>query len=111
MQYGRIMNKAFRDITNGRGDTKTHVSKIIYYGVVQSVVFTALQSALFAVVGSDDDDEKKEMIDKKSQRMMNSMIDTWLTSLGYGGKAISTICQYFSTIDLAILFDFHKSFL
>jgi len=91
MQYGRIMNKAFRDVANGRGDTKTHVSKIIYYGVVQSIVFTALQSALFAVVGSDDDDEKKEMIDKKSERMMNSMVDTWLTSLGYGGKAISTV--------------------
>ena len=30
MQYGRIMNKAFRDLANRRGDTKTHISKIIY---------------------------------------------------------------------------------
>ena len=91
MQYGRIMNKAFRDLANGRGDAKTHVSKIVYYGAVQSIIFTALQSALFAVLGSDDDDEKEEMIDKKTTRMLNSMIDTWLTSIGYGGKAISTV--------------------
>ena len=84
------MNKAFRDIANGRGDTKTHISKIIYYGAVQAVVFTALQNALFAVIGSEDDDEKEEMIDKKSERMLNSMIDTWLSTFGYGGKAIST---------------------
>ena len=86
MQYGRIMNKAIRDFVNGRGDAKTHVSKIVYYGAIQAVVFTALQSALFAVIGSDDDDEKEEMIDKKTERMMNSMIDTWLSVFGYGGK-------------------------
>jgi len=91
MQYGRIINKAFRDIANGRGDTKTHVSKVIYYGAIQAVIFTALQNALFAVIGSEDDDEKEEMIDKKSERMLNSMIDTWLTTFGYGGKAIGTI--------------------
>jgi DNA polymerase III psi subunit len=85
------MNKAFRDIANGRGDTKTHVSKIIYYGTVQAVIFTALQNALFAVIGTEDDDEKEEMIDKKSQRMLNSMIDTWLSTFGYSGKAIGTI--------------------
>jgi len=91
MQYGRIMNKAFRDIANGRGDTKTHISKIIYYGAVQAVIFTALQNALFAVIGTEDDDEKEEMMDKKTERMLNSMIDTWLTTFGYGGKAISTV--------------------
>ena len=91
MQYGRIMNKAFRDLANRRGDTKTHISKIIYYGAVQGAIFTALQSAMFAVIGTEDDDEKKEMIDKKSERMVNSMIDSWLSVFGYGGKAVSTV--------------------
>ena len=91
MQYGRIQNKAFRDLFNRRGDDKTNISKIAYYGVIQGVIFTALQSALFAVIGSDDDDEKKEMIDKKTGRMANNMIDTWLTTFGYGGKAVSTV--------------------
>ena len=91
MQYGRIMNKAFRDLANRRGDTKTHISKIVYFGAIQGIIFTALQSALFAVIGSDDDDEKEEMIDKKKERMINSMIDSWLSVFGYGGKAVSTV--------------------
>ena len=87
MQYGRIMNKAFRDIINRRGDTKTHVSKIVYYGVVQSVIFTSLQSAIFAALGEEDE----ELLDKKKDRMFNGIIDSWLTTFGYGGKAISTL--------------------
>jgi len=31
------------------------------------------------------------MVDKKSERMMNSMIDSWLSTFGYGGKAVSTV--------------------
>ena len=87
MQYGRIMNKAFRDLTNGRGDTREHVSKIIYYGGVQAVVFGALQSAIFAALGDDDEEE----FDKKKERIINGMIDSWLSTFGYGGKAISTM--------------------
>ena len=85
MQAGRIMNKAFRDIANKRGDTKTHVSKIIYYGFVMNIVFHALQSAMFAML--DDEEE----LDKKSDRALNNMLDTWLVTLGFGGKAVSTI--------------------
>ena len=91
MQYGRIMNKAARDIVNGRGDIKHHVSKIIYYGAIQSVVFTALQSAIWAVIGEDDEEEKEKLLDKKSERMINSMIDSWLSTFGYGGKAVGTV--------------------
>ena len=87
MQYGRIMNKAFRDIVNGRGDTKTHVSKIIYYGGIQAVVFGALQSALFAALGDDDEEE----FDSKTERIANQMVDSWLSVFGFGGKAVSTI--------------------
>ena len=46
---------------------------------------------MFAVIGTEDDDEKKEMIDKKSERMVNSMIDSWLSVFGYGGKAVGTV--------------------
>ena len=87
MQYARIMNKASRDIYNGRGDYKTHTSKIIYYGFIQSVIFGALQSALFASL--DDDDEEK--FDKKKERILNGMVDSVLSGIGYGGKAVSTM--------------------
>ena len=87
MQYGRIMNKAFRDLVNGRGDSKTHVSKIAYYGVIQGILFTALQSALFATWGDEDDEEKN----KKKQRMLNGIVDSWLSTFGYGGKGVATV--------------------
>jgi len=87
MQYARIMNKAARDLANGRGDTKTHLSKIAYYGVVQSILFGALQSALFAAMGEDEE----EQFDMKKDRIINGMIDSILSGIGYGGKAISAV--------------------
>jgi len=89
MQYGRIIDKSFRDIVNNRGDFKTNTSKIIYYGAVQSIIFSALQTALFAVIGSEEE-EKDELISNKLDRILNSTLDTFLTTFGYGGKAIST---------------------
>jgi hypothetical protein len=86
MQYARIMNKATRDLVNGRGDTKTHMSKIAYYGVVQGIIFGSLQSALFAALGEEEEEE----YDKKKERIINGMIDSVLSGIGYGGKAIST---------------------
>ena len=87
MQYARIINKAARDLVNGRGDYKTHVSKIAYYGVVQSIIFGALQSALFAALGQDEEEE----FDKKKERILNGALDSILSGIGYGGKAISTV--------------------
>ena len=86
MQYARIMNKAARDLVNGRGDTKTHMSKIAYYGIAQGIIFGALQSALFAALGDDEEED----YDRKKQRILNQMIDSVLSGIGYGGKAIST---------------------
>ena len=87
MQYARIMNKAARDLANGRGDYKTHISKITYYGVVQGIIFGSLQSALFAALGEDEE----EQFDMKKERILNGMVDSVLSGIGYGGKAISTI--------------------
>jgi predicted kinase len=87
MQYARIMNKAARDIVNGRGDQKSNVSKIVYYGALQSIIFSALQTAIFAALGDDEEEE----FDKKKQRMVDSMVDGWLSGLGVAGKAIGTI--------------------
>jgi len=87
MQYARIMNKAARDLVNGRGDAKTHISKMAYYGVVQSIIFGSLQSALFAALGEDEEEE----FDKKKERILNGMIDSVLSGIGYGGKAVSTV--------------------
>ena len=34
MQYTRLMKKAGQDLVNRRGDPKTHISKILYYGAL-----------------------------------------------------------------------------
>ena len=102
MQYTRLMKKAGLDLINGRGDAKTNVSKIVYYGIVQNLIFSTLQNALFAMIpGFDEPDDelteeeqlKKygEVLSKKEDRIINSMMDTILRGSGVGGAVISTI--------------------
>jgi hypothetical protein len=94
MQYGRIMNKAARDLYNGRGDAKTNVSKIVYYGFIQSLIFNTLQQALSAILGDDDEEEVTEA----TERVLNGMVDGWLKTWGYQGQAVislkNTIFEY-----------------
>tara|TARA_R110002153_G_scaffold114132_2_gene256781 strand:+ start:15 stop:1268 length:1254 start_codon:yes stop_codon:yes gene_type:complete len=87
MQYMRLTKKAFLDLKNGRGDAKTNISKIVYYTVLQNVIFSSLQSALFAAAFEDtDDDELKD----KEIRIANSMLDSILRGLGIYGAIAST---------------------
>ena len=61
-QYTRLMKKAALDIKNGRGDLKTNLSKIAYYGFLQNLIFSSLQTALFTTYGifADDDEEERD---------------------------------------------------
>ena len=107
MQYTRLMKKAMLDLANGRGDAKTHISKIIYYGAVQNFIFSALQSALFAMIPGFDDEEDEsglteKQLEKKREkeqrkedtrylRIINSMTDSVLKGSGVKGAVIATI--------------------
>jgi chloramphenicol 3-O-phosphotransferase len=110
MQYTRLMKKSMQDLANRRGDPKTHISKIIYYGAVQNFIFSALQSALFAVIPGFDDEEESEMTEKelkklerkndqRTLRIINSMTDSVLKGSGVRGAVIATlkntITEYF----------------
>jgi len=96
MQYARIQKRAIQDLINGRGDAKTHVSKIIYYAVVQNLIFNALQSALFGLgFGDDEDDEKKE---KMYLRTANGMLDSQLRGLGLAGATVAVIKNFLTDI-------------
>ena len=91
-QYSRIMKKAGLDLVNGRGDWKNNVSKILYYGALQNIIFTTLQSALFAIAFSDDEEEEQSFLDKyKGAKTINSMTDNVLRGLGVGGAVVSTL--------------------
>jgi hypothetical protein len=107
MQYNRLIKKATLDLVNRRGNWRTNVSKIVYYGALQNILFSALQSALFIPLGYDDEDEpdtskmtKEELKEyeklKKKQEdkitnMINGMADTLLRGSGVYGAAIATI--------------------
>ena len=96
MQYTRLIKKAILDLQAGRGDAKSHVSRIIYYGAIQNVIFYSLQTALFAMMFGDDDDE--EFIDKKTERVVNGSIDSILRGMGVGGAVVSTVKNMIRTI-------------
>ena len=66
MQYSRIIKKATLDLLNGRGDWRSNVSKILYYGMVQNLIFTAMQQALFALAFVEDDDDLAKRHDDKT---------------------------------------------
>ena len=86
MQYTRLTKKAALDLINRRGDWKTNVSKLAYYGAVQNIIFTALQSALFALAFSDEEDEKEKA---RYVRIANGTFDTLLRGSGVHGAAVA----------------------
>jgi hypothetical protein len=96
-QYNRLIKKAALDLINNRGDHKTNISKIIYYGAIQNFIFSALQNALFVLLpgfngDEDEDEEKQSQKDLAKQiRIANNMLDTILRGSGLPGAIISTI--------------------
>jgi len=102
-QYVRLIKKAGSDLINRRKtppyttqvqSDMSNISKIIYYGAVQNLIFYSLQSALFAMAFEDDqeEDEKNEKFFKtKKQRLLNGSIDSILRGMGVGGAIISVL--------------------
>ena len=86
MQYTRLMKRASQDLINKRGDWKTNMSKLIYYGAVQNFIFNALQQALF-VLGFDSEEEKEKQ-KEKYQNILMSMLDSILRGTGVAGNAV-----------------------
>ena len=102
-QYNRIIKKAASDIINRRitppnttqmQSDMSNMSRILYYGAAQNLIFYSLQTALFAVMfGLDDDEENKKAAEflKKKERVINGSIDTILRGSGIYGVAVSTL--------------------
>jgi len=88
MQYARLSKKAALDLINGRGDWKTNISKIMYYSVIQNIIFSSLQSALFTLLFDDttEDDEKRKYF-----RLINQSADSILRGIGVYGAVASTV--------------------
>ena len=102
MQYTRLMKKASQDLINGRGDAKTHISKILYYGAVQNFIFNAMSTTLFALIpGFDEDEEdedaKQKEKDYKVAKVLNGMGDSIIRGTGIYGAIFSTLKNTYKT--------------
>lgn len=107
MQYTRLIKKAGQDLINKRGNPIEHISKIVYYGFVQNLIFSTLQNAMFALLpGFEDEEEPEFTTDKeyeaymekqgykeqqKITRILNNMTDTLLRGSGLAGAVASTV--------------------
>ena len=103
MQYTRLMKKAGQDLVNRRGDPKTHISKILYYGALQNLIFNALSQTAFALIPGfdeeEDEDEAKrdEKLEAKASRVLNGMVDSVIRGTGIYGAVVTTIKNTFNT--------------
>jgi len=92
MQYTRQTKKGMSDMVNGRGDFKTNMSKIIYYGFVQNILFSALQTGLLFYLLSGEEDEN---MDKKTFTVFNNSLDSFMRGTGVYGAMGATIKNTF----------------
>jgi len=98
-QYVRLVKKAGSDLVNRRKSPPyttqaqsdmANISKIIYYGAAQSIIFYGLQTALFAMM-FDDDEQDEKFFKTKKDRVINGVIDSILRGMGVAGAVVSTI--------------------
>jgi len=103
MQYTRLMKKAGQDLVNRRGDPKTHISKILYYGALQNFIFNALSQTAFALIpGFDEDEDEEEVkrdekLEEKASRVLNGMTDSIIRGTGIYGAVVTTIKNTYNT--------------
>lgn len=91
-QYARLTKKAALDLINNRGDWKSNMTKLLYYGAVQNIIFTSIQSALFTLLYDDDDDELNDKEKDKIFNVLNGALDSFLRGAGIAG-AIGSVSK------------------
>ena len=93
MQMTRLTKKALSDLVNNRGDWKSNISRILYYGAVQNLIFGSLQTALaFTMFGFDDEDDEQILKNEvKEIRVLNGALDTILRGTGVYGAVAATV--------------------
>ena len=105
MQYNRKTKKAIQDLYNRRkkpGMTQresdmSNLSNVVYYVGMQNLIFNGLQQGLFAMLFDEEEEEGAK--DEKIARTINSMADSLLFGLGFGGAVVSTTKNILMRID------------
>ena len=84
MQYNRIIKRNLQDLIARRGDPKEKLTKITYYGMIQNLIFNALQKALFVSAFSDEEDDAQQ---QRNVNIGEGMLDSLLRGSGLIGNA------------------------
>jgi hypothetical protein len=90
-QYARKIKKSASDLKNGRGDAKTHIARILYYSVAQNFMFNALQQAMFAVMFGEEDVDEDSILEEKTVKTVNGMIDGIARGTGIRGAIFTVV--------------------
>ena len=103
MQYTRLMKKSGQDLINRRGDDKTNISKILYYGALMNFIFNALSQTAFALIPGFDEEEdedkvkRDEKLEEKASRVLNGMMDSVIRGTGIYGAIVTNIKNTYNT--------------
>ena len=95
MQMNRIMIKDMLDLSKGRykgfygeNSLTSKLSRIGYYGFVQSLIFAGLQSGAFALMTNSYDDEK---VAESKVNALNTVADSFLRGMGIQGAILNGV--------------------
>jgi hypothetical protein len=91
MQMLRRHKRRIQDIANQRGNTAENVLSALYYGFAQTMVFSFLQNAMFAVDDESEDPKDIKHAEKQKTRYVNTIMDSYLRGWGTGGATISAL--------------------
>jgi len=91
MQMFRRHKRRIQDIANRRGNTVENVGSALYYGLAQTMIFSFLSNAMFAVDDESDDPDKVRHAEKQKSRYLNTIVDSYLRGMGTSGATVSAV--------------------
>ena len=91
MQMFRRHKRRVQDIINNRGNRAENIASAAYYGFAQTVIFSFLANAMFAVDDESEDPDDKAFAEKKKSRHVNTVADSYLRGMGTGGAGVAAL--------------------
>jgi len=91
MQMFRRHKRRIQDIANNRGNMAENVGSALYYGFAQTLLFSYLANAMFAVDDESDDPKDIGFAEEKKSRHINTIADSYLRGMGTGGASVAAL--------------------
>ena len=91
IQMFRRHKRRIQDIANGRGNMAENIGSALYYGFAQTVLFSFLANAMFAVDDESEDPEDKAFSERQKSRHINTVADSYLRGMGTPGATVAAL--------------------